>query len=377
MPWSNQGGSGGGDRGPWGRGPSGGGGGPTGGGGPSGGGGGQPPDLEELLRRGQDRFRGLLPGKFFGPRGIILAVLAVIVLWLASGFYRVLPDEQGVVLRFGEWKSTTEPGLNYHLPGPIESVLTPRVTRINRVDVGYTSGGDLGRSNVVRDVPAESLMLTGDENIIDIDFQVFWIVKDAGEFLFNVQNPEVAIKAAAEGAMREVVGETPIQLVLAEGRQQVETHTRELLQSILDSYKAGVSVREVKLQKVDPPEAVIDAFRDVQRARADLERQRNEAEAYANDIIPRARGEAERVLQEAEAYKQQIVAEAEGDAARFLSVYVEYARSKDVTAKRIYIETMQQIFAGMNKVIVDNSAGSGVVPYLPLPELRRGAQGAQ
>ena len=377
MPWSNEGGSGsGGGRGPWGRGPTGGG--PTGGGGPSdAGGGGQPPDLEELLRRGQDRFRGLLPGKFFGPRGIILAVLAVVVLWLASGFYRVLPDEQGVVLRFGEWVSTTEPGLNYHLPSPIESVLTPRVTRINRIDVGYTSGGDIGRSNVTRDMPAESLMLTGDENIIDIDFQVFWIIKDAGEYLFNVQNPEVAIKAAAEGAMREVVGETPIQLVLAEGRQQVEVHTRELLQSILDSYKAGVSVREVKLQKVDPPEAVIDAFRDVQRARADLERQRNEAEAYANDIIPRARGEAERVLQEAHAYKQQTVAEAEGEAARFLSVYVEYARNKDVTSRRIYIETMQQIFAGMNKVIIDDSAGSGVVPYLPLPELRRGAQGAQ
>ena len=371
MPWSNQGGGGGdGERGPWGRGPS-------GGGGPTGGGGGKPPDLEELLRRGQDRFRGVVPGKFFGPRGIVLAVLAVVVLWLASGFYRVLPDEQGVVVRFGEWVSTTEPGLNYHLPSPIESVLTPRVTRINRVDVGYASGGDIGRSNVVRDVPAESLMLTGDENIIDIDFQVFWIIKDAGEFLFNVQNPEVAIKAAAEGAMREVVGETPIQLALAEGRQQVETRTRELLQTILDSYKAGVAVREVKLQKVDPPEAVIDAFRDVQRARADLERQRNEAEAYANDIIPRARGEAERILQEAEAYKQQIVAEAEGDAARFLSVYHEYARAKEVTAKRIYIETIQQVMAGMNKVIVDNNAGSGVVPYLPLPELRRRAQGAQ
>ncbi len=380
MAWSNQGGSGsgsgGGDRGPWGRGPSGGGG-PTGGGGPSGGGGGQPPDLEELLRRGQDRFRGLLPGKFFGPRGIVLAVVAVVVLWLASGFYRVLPDEQGVVLRWGEWVSTTEPGLNYHLPSPIESVMTPRVTRINRVDVGYTSGGDIGRSNVVRDVAAESLMLTGDENIIDIDFQVFWVIKDAGEFLFNVQNPEVAIKAAAEGAMREVVGETPIQLVLAEGRQQVEVRTRELLQSILDSYKAGVAVREVKLQKVDPPEAVIDSFRDVQRARADLERQRNEAEAYANDIIPRARGEAEQIIQEAEAYKQQTVAEAEGEAARFLSVYVEYARAKHLTSKRIYIETMQQVFAGMNKVIIDNSAGSGVVPYLPLPELRRGAQRAQ
>ncbi len=370
MPWNNQGnGGGGGDRGPWGRG---GGQGPTGGNGP----GGQPPDLEELLRRGQDRFRGSVPRGFFGLRGIIIAGLVIIVLWLASGFYRVLPDEQGVVLRFGEWTATTEPGLNYHLPSPIESVLTPQVTRVKRTDVGYTSGGDRGRANTIRDVPEESLMLTGDENIIDIDFQVFWVIKDAGEFLFNVENPEAAVKAAAESAMREVVGETPIQLALAEGRQQVEGGTRDLLQAILDSYKAGIAIREVKLQKVDPPEAVIDAFRDVQRARADLERQRNEAEAYANDVIPRARGEAERVLQEAEAYKQQIVADAEGDAARFLSVYEEYARAKDVTTKRIYLETMQTIFAGMNKVIVDPGVGSGVVPYLPLPELRKQTQAA-
>ena len=368
MPWSNQGGSGGrGGRGPWGQGPVGGG----------GQGGVQPPDLEDLLRRGQDRFRGILPGGIRGSRGIALIVLVLVLLWLGSGVYRVLPDEQGVVLRFGEWVGTTEPGLNYHLPTPIESVMTPRVTRVNRTDVGLVAGGDLGRGNVARDVSEESLMLTGDENIIDIDFQVFWLINDAGQYLFNVQNPDETVKAAAESAMREVVGETPIQQALAEGRQQVEVRTRNLLQQILDYYEAGISIREVKLQKVDPPSAVIDAFRDVQRARADLERQRNEAEAYANDIIPRARGEAERILQEAEAYKQQVVAQAEGDASRFLAIYREYARAKDVTAKRIYLETMQQVLGGMTKVIVDNRGGSGVVPYLPLPELQKRSQETQ
>ncbi|MBM3517167.1 MAG: FtsH protease activity modulator HflK [Alphaproteobacteria bacterium] len=354
MPWNNQGGG----RGPWGQGPMG------------GGGSSQPPDLEELLRRGQDRFRGILPGGARGSRGIIILVLLLVAFWLGSGFYRVGPDEQGVVLRFGKWVETTQPGLNYHLPTPIETVITPKVTRINRVDVGYVGAGDLGRNTVIRDMPEESLMLTGDENIIDIDFQVLWQIKDAGDFLFKVQYPEATVKAAAESAMREVIGETQIQMALAEGRQEVEVKTRDLLQSILDSYEAGVLVREIKLQKVDPPAAVIDAFRDVQRARADLERQRNEAEAYANDIIPRARGEAEQILQEAEAYKQQIVAEAEGDAARFVSVYDEYARAKDVTLRRIYLETMQSVLTGMNKVIID-SEGPGVVPYLPLPEVRR------
>ena len=351
MPWSNQGG------GPWGHGPR----------GPQ-----QPPNLEDLLRRGQDRFRGAFPGGGRSRRSILLIILAIIAIWVASGFYRVLPDEQGVVMRFGEWIKTTQPGLNYHLPGPIETVITPKVTRVNRVDVGFRSVGDIGRNVPARDLPEESLMLTGDENIVDIDFAVFWLINDAGMFLFNIQQPEVTIKAVAESAMREIIGRTPIQLVLSEGRRDAEEEVHALTQQILDEYGAGVQVTEVRLQKVDPPGAVIDAFRDVQRSRADLERQRNEAEGYANDIIPRARGESAQVVQEAEAYKQETVAKAEGDAARFLSVYREYARAKEVTTRRIYLETMESVLKDMNKIIIDSRAsGSGVVPYLALPEIQK------
>ena len=351
MPWSNQGG------GPWGHGPR----------GPQ-----QPPNLEDLLRRGQDRFRGAFPGGGRSRRSILLIILAIIAIWVASGFYRVLPDEQGVVLRFGEWIKTTQPGLNYHLPGPIETVITPKVTRVNRVDVGFRSVGDIGRNVPARDLPEESLMLTGDENIVDIDFAVFWLINDAGMFLFNIQQPEVTIKAVAESAMREIIGRTPIQLVLSEGRRDAEEEVHALTQQILDEYGAGVQVTEVRLQKVDPPGAVIDAFRDVQRSRADLERQRNEAEGYANDIIPRARGESAQMVQEAEAYKQETVAKAEGDAARFLSVYREYARAKEVTTRRIYLETMESVLKDMNKIIIDSRAsGSGVVPYLALPEIQK------
>jgi len=215
-------------------------------------------------------------------------------------------------------------------------------------------------------------MLTGDENIVDIDFSVVWVIKDAGKYEFNIRDPELTVRAVAESAMREVIGKTPIQSALTEGRQDVEIQTKDLVQQALDEYEAGIEIRRLKLQKVDPPQEVIEAFRDVQAARADQERLRNEAEAYENDILPRARGQAEKIIQDAEAYKEQIVAEAEGEAARFTSVYNEYSKSKDVTRKRMYLDTMQQIFSGMNKVVIDKSAsGAGVVPYMPLPELKR------
>ncbi len=365
MPWSNKNGGGGwqdddDDKGPWGSG---------------GGGGQQPPDLDDLLRRGQEQVERFLPGGHWGGRGILLIALLLALVWGLTGFYRVQPDEQGVVLRFGQWIKTTQPGLNYHLPVPIESVLTPKVTRVNRVDVGFRSRGDVGPSTAIRDVAEESLMLTGDENIVDIDFAVFWIIKDAGKYLFNIQRPESTVKDVAESSIREVIGKTPIQSALTEGRQPIEVATQELIQSTLDNYGAGIQITQVKMQKVDPPAAVIDAFRDVQAARADEERQRNEAEAYANDIIPRARGEVEQMLQQAEAYKQEVVAHAEGDAARFMAVYKEYAQAKDVTRKRIYLETMETILGGMTKIIVDNEGGSGVVPYLPLPELKKRSGG--
>jgi modulator of FtsH protease HflK len=368
MPWSNQGGGwqGGGGQGPW--------------GGRPGGGGQQPPDLEELLRRSQEKVKRLFPGGAGGGfggnrRGLVLIPLVVVAIWLASGFYRVQPDEQGVVLRFGEWIKTTQPGLNWHFPSPIESVFTPKVTRVNRVEVGFVGPSELARGGSTRDVPNESLMLTGDENIVDINFVLLWQIKDAGQFLFAIRDPEPTVKAVAESVMREIIGKTPIVEATTEGRGAIELAAREQIQQILDQYGAGILVNQVQLQKVDPPSEVIDAFRDVQRAQADRERLQNEAEAFANDILPRARGEAERLLQEAQAYRQEVVARADGDAQRFVSVYNEYVKARDVTVKRIYLETMEDVLRDMNKVVIDSSAsGAGVVPYLPLPELERRAR---
>ena len=378
MPWSNQGGGG-----PWG---SSGGGGNSGG---SGGGGGnspwgrgsggnngpQPPNIEDLIRRSQDRFKKAFPGGSGGGNntGVIAVVgsLAVAILLVMLCTYRVQPDEQGVVLRFGEWVRTATPGLNFKLPDPIETVTKPKVTRVNRVDVGFRALGP-ANAQTMRPLPEEALMLTGDENIVDINFTVFWVIKDAGKYLFNVRDPEQTVKAAAESAMREIIGRTPIQPILAEGRRKVEQDAIVLLQRIMDEYGTGIEITQMQLQKVDPPASVVESFRDVQRARADLERSRNEAEAYRNDIIPRARGEAERLIQEAEAYKQQIVAQAEGDANRFLAVYRQFVQAKDITQQRIYLETMEEILRRTNKVVIDQAqGGQGVVPYLPLPELQK------
>jgi len=371
MIWKSEGG------GPWGAGPRGGGGGGgpwgSGRGGPGSGGPGsrgpQPPNFEEILRRGQDRFRQVFPGGLGSATGIGLVLLAILVLWLASGFYRVLPDEVGVVLRFGEYNRTTQPGLNYHLPAPIETVLRPSVTHINRLEIGYRSTEARGATS--RQIPEEALMLTGDENIVDINFTVFWLIKDAQSFLFNIRNPEATVKSAAESAMREVVGETPIAQALAEGRGRIEAQTQALLQQILDFYGAGIQITQVQMAKVDPPLPVIDAFRDVQRALADRERLRNEAEAYRNDILPRARGDSVRIRQEGEAHKAEIVARAQGDADRFLSVYRAFKEAEDVTLQRLYIETMEEVLKDSKKVIIDKAAqgDTGVLPYLPLPNL--------
>jgi membrane protease subunit HflK len=353
--------------GPWGGGPWGG---PPRGNGTPPRGRGPQPNFEEMLRRGQDQFRRVMPQNFGSGKGALIIVAALVLLWLASGIYRVLPDEQGVVLRFGKYVYTTVSGLHWRLPWPIETVLTPKVTRVNRLEVGVRTDSTLQTRASARQVPEEALMLTGDENIVDINFTVFWVINDATRYLFNIRNQEGTVKAAAESAMREVVGRTPIASALAEGRKVIEGDTLKLLQEILDSYGAGILVTEVQLQKVDPPAPVIDAFRDVQRARADQERKRNEAEGYRNSILPVARGESVRIVQEAEAYKQQVVAESQGEAQRFLSVYNAYLTSQDVTMRRIYIETMEAILKNTNKVILDKSAqGSGVLPYLPLPAL--------
>jgi len=331
-----------------------------------------PPDIDAIIRDIQNKINKFLPGgsKSGGkPIGLILIILLFI--WLASGLYRVGPDEQGVVLRFGKFIKTTQPGLHYHIPVPIETVETPKVTKVNRIDIGFRSERDSGFSTGggVADVPQESLMLTGDENIVNIDFSVFWVIKDAGKFLFEIQDPEGTVKAAAETAMREVIAKSDIQPILTEGRAKIEVETQEIIQSILDEYQSGIQVTQVQTQKADPPDQVIDAFRDVQAARADMERSKNEAEAYANDVIPRARGEAAKIMQAAEAYKQQVVAASEGEASRFLSIFNEYEKAKEVTQERMYLETMEKVLADIDKVIIEKGAGSGVVPYLPLPEL--------
>ena len=383
MSWNN----GGGGPSPWGnpgnnnpppRGPNRG---PWGGGGPNG-----IPDLDEVLAKLQASARRFVPGGPGGRRAntrlIALILLVGVVIWLASGFYRVQPDQQGVVLRFGAFQRTTLPGLNYHMPWPIEQALTPAVTRINRTEIGFRIAADSvpnarvgsvrdlgrdvpGRTVAAREVLEEALMLTGDENIIDINFSVFWRIRDAGAFLFNTRNIENTVKSVAESMMREVVGRTPIQPALTEARARIEQAVTTGAQGVLDQYGAGVEITQVQLQKVDPPSAVIESFRDVQRANTDAERVRNEAESYRNDIVPRARGDSARLTAEADGARQANIAEAAGQAQRFLSVYNAYVLAKDVTVRRLYIETMQDILTKTPSIVVDDRL-QGIVPYLPL-----------
>jgi membrane protease subunit HflK len=364
MPWSNQGGGpwgtgGGGGKGPWGSGPQ--------------QSGSTPPDLEEFLRRSQDKLRNVLPGGNLGGKGLALIALAAVAIWGLSGFFRVEPDELGVVLRFGKYVRDVKPGLNYHLPYPIESVLTPKVTRVNRIEIGRRYVEDLRRGTTTREVPEESLMLTGDENIVDVDFSVFWLVKPEGtaDYLFNIQQPEGTVKAVAESAMREIIGRSELEPILTGARQNIETAVQALMQSTLDRYGSGVQITQVQLQKVDVPAQVIDAFKDVQAARIDLERAKNEARTYTNKVVPEARGRAAQITQSAEAYREQTVAEAKGASSRFRQIYDEYKKAPDVTRQRMYLETMERLFGGTDKIIVDSPTGSGVVPYLPLDQLMR------
>ena len=361
------GGNGGGPRrpgGPWGPG-----GGPGGWG--SGGGRPQPPDLDQIIARLQAAIRGLFSrrsggGFASGNRGLMLLGIAVIALWVASGFYRVEPDEQGVVLRFGAFNRTTLPGLNYHLPWPIESAETPAVTRINRTEIGYRSGASADESSDSasrQEVPAESLMLTGDENIIDIDLTLLWRIDNAVDYLFNTRDPDVTVKAVAESVLREVMGRTPIQPALGPLRAQIAADVIDQSQKILDTYRAGVQITQVLLQKVDPPDAVIESFRDVQRANTDAERLRNEAQSYANDIVPRARGDAARIVAAGQGEKQATIAQATGDTKRFLSVLAAYRTAKQVTLQRMYLDTMRDILTHAPAIVLDDKV-KGLLPYL-------------
>nr|WP_199067855.1 FtsH protease activity modulator HflK [Chromobacterium sp. ASV5] len=310
-----------------------------------------------------------------GKGGVLLAGL-IAVGWLASGIYRVQPDEQGVVVRLGAWVDTTAPGLHYHWPWPVESVQLPKVTQINQLKLANLYNGSPADGSD----PREKQMLTGDENIVEADCAVFWRIKDPGQFLFRTNKPEEALRITAEGALREVLSRTPIQAAMSNRRQQVAEETLGLLQQRLDAEQGGILITQVQLQRVDPPAAVIDAFNDVQRARADQERARNEAQAYSNDILPKARGEAERIRQEAGAYQSQVVNLAEGEAKRFDSVYKSYAQAKDVTAWRLYLESMDEVLKKAGKVVIDGSGknGAGVLPLLQLQDAaKKNAKGAR
>ncbi|SKA63867.1 protease FtsH subunit HflK [Desulfobaculum bizertense DSM 18034] len=336
---------------------------------PGGGGGG--PQLNDV-NIDWDRFRN-----FRFPAWRLL--LGLIVLgWLASGIYIVGPDEIGVVQRFGAYSGESGPGPHYHLPFPIERVQTPKVTQIRRVEVGLRStrrSGNFSQASF-QDVPQESLMLTGDENIVDVQFIVQYLIKDARDYLFNVKNQEESVKNIAEAAMREIIGRSRIDSVLTSDKLVVQTEAKTLMQDMSDKYKLGVRIVAVQLQNVHPPKEVIDAFKDVASAREDKSRFINEAEAYKNDILPKARGQAAVLVNEAEAYKQQQIRRAEGEAARFLSVYTEYAKAKDITRRRMYLETMEKIFSSkdMEKILMSSDALRGAVPYLPLSPLGHGTR---
>ena len=368
MPWQNQGGpwgggsggggGGGGGQGPWGRGPS--------GGGP------RQPDIEDMVRRTQDRLKNILPGGG-GWRGIALILVAFVLIWLATGFYRVDAGQQGIEMVFGRWNGvTTEPGLNWNYPAPIGSVEKPNVEKRTQTQIGLAYVGE----TTTRAVEEESLMLTGDENIIDIQFVVIWKISNAGEFVFNVRDQEATVKSAAEAAMREIVGQSNFERMLTADRVEVGRRARALIQQILDTYQAGIQVETVAVNRVDAPQQVVDAFRDVQAAKADQQTLINEAQLYFNQITQRAEGQSQQIILAAEGYKEQTIALATGHAQRFISVYDQYKANPAVTSRRLYLETMERILGNMNKVLVDSSAGNGTIPYLPLDKLIQGQQPA-
>jgi membrane protease subunit HflK len=303
-----------------------------------------------------------------GRRGALVLVFFVLLAWLASGIFKVAPDEQGVVLRFGRRVSTEAPGLHYRLPYPISTVFLPKVTNVNELRSNAIVARDATRPSGAGN--GGSRMLTGDENIVEADYSVLWKIKDAGAFLFKVQDPEGMIRMVAETTVRAVIGRNPIQAVLSDRRQQIAVEVQNELQRLLDDYGVGILVIQVQLERVDPPAAVIDAFNDVQRARADQVRARNEAEAYRNDILPRARGEADHIVQDAEAYRTQAIDQAQGDVSAYLSAYKAYQQAPEVFSWRLYLDSMDQVMRHASRVIIDASGKSvsGLVPYLPLGE---------
>jgi membrane protease subunit HflK len=373
MPWNNQGGwqGGGGNRGPWGQGPSG----PPGRGG---GGGGQPPDLEELIRKGQERLKTILPGggggggggaagpgANFGMSQWLVLLLVALAGWAYLSINRIQPDEEGVVLWLGQPETAIrQPGLHF-VPWPVAQMEILPVQAENQIVIGSATSG-------------EGLMLAGDQNIVDMRFTVLWRMKNPSDFLFNVRDQEALIMRVAESAMREIVGRTNADEIRTRGRQAAQDQVRQLIQTTLDDYNSGVEVTGVQLEKADPPPQVVDAFEEVQRAEQNQNKLVREAEQYRNQLLGQARGEASKIVEDAKAYRSRVVAEAEGEAARFVSVYNEYVNAKDVTRKRLYLETLEDVMRRSNKIIIESGqGGTGVVPYLPLPEIQKRQTGGQ
>ncbi len=332
------------------------------------------PNIEDLLKKGQDNFKKFFPkngkggGKIGGGRTLWYIAGGVFFLWLLTGIYTVQQDEQAAILRFGKWVRTTDPGLNYHWPTPIETALIRNVTSI----VVFTNSNNNNQTAPVGLSGEGALMLTGDENIVDVQFAVNWRIKDLGNFLFNVKSPETTIRAASDSVVRAVIAQTPIAQILSEGRSKINIELRERLQKLVDDYKLGVEISQVELLKVTPPTAKVnDAYLDVQRAKADMERKRNEAEFYRNSIVPVARGQAKKIIQDAEAYKAKVMAGIDGETSRFQLVLDQFLRAPEVTTKRLYLDAMEFILKDAQKLIADGEKLQGVQPYLPLPELRK------
>ncbi len=371
MPWNdNKGGGGGwtpgggGGRGPWGQGPNNGGGG--GGRGPNI----RPPDLDEVFKRGRDWLKKMFPNQ--SPGGMLVALVggALLLLWVATGFYQIQPAEQGIVLRFGQYVDTINSGLHVRLPPPLETVLRANVGARNQINIGFRAGSD-GRTTQTADLTPESMMLTGDANIMHVQFTISWQITNAQDYFFQVEDVEPTIRAVADSSMREAVGQSEVDLILTKDRAKIQEQVRATMQSVLDSYRAGVTIIAVALQDTKPPAPVVEAFNDQQASDTDRQRSINEAKTYAGSIVPKARGEASKIVQDAEAFKTQAVTLAQGEAKRFLSIYEQYKASPQVTRERLYVETMQRILSRSNKILIDGKATSGVTPYLPLPELRR------
>ncbi len=316
------------------------------------------------------RKRKAMPNPFnnfqldFNPKTALMILGAIGLLWLASGVYSVKEGEEAVVIRFGKFVRTASAGLNYHMPEPIEKVTIERVNQSRRIEIGYRSAGTHRAQNndAARYLASESTMLTSDENIVELNCDVMWHIKDLEAFVFNIANPEEVVKTAAESALREVISETPIASVLSNRKQEIADQTEALTQKIIDQYGAGITIERVQLLKAEPPAEVIDAYRDVQTSKADKEREINEAQSYSNDILPRARGEAAQLVQEAEGYKQEVISKAEGDTSRFNAVFKEYSRSKQVTRDRLTLDAAAEVLKGANKTVMNE----GVLPHMSI-----------